>query len=356
VLEERFGKQGFVYAGNSTADLAVWKSARAAVVVNASPSLELRAKELCEVERSFPAAAKGPKVWSKVLRTHQWLKNALLFIPFLASHDLGNISSWVTLVFAFISFSICASTVYVANDLLDLESDRLHPRKRKRPFAAGLVPVAQGVMLAPVLLLIALCIGAYVGPAFLGWLCFYFFITCVYSVVLKRIVIVDCLTLATLYTLRIVAGGAAISNTLSFWLVAFSMFIFLSLAFVKRYAEMESLLSSEGGGKDTLHGRGYSVRDAPLIQTMGIVSGYIAVLVLALYLNSDEVLLLYPSHEIIWGAVPVMLFWISWMWFQANRGHMDDDPLIYAVKDRTSLIAGGCFGLLLAIGSMSLSW
>jgi 4-hydroxybenzoate polyprenyltransferase len=143
---------------------------------------------------------------------------------------------------------------------------------------------------------------------------------------------------------------------MSFWLIAFSVFLFLSLAFVKRYAELEDLMAPGEAGKDTLHGRGYTVRDAPLILTMGVVSGYAAVLVLALYLNSDEVLLLYPSHEIIWGSVPIMLFWISWMWFQANRGHMDDDPLVYAVKDRTSIVAGLCFGLLMAAGSLSLPW
>lgn len=355
-LEQRFGLHGFDYAGNSTADLAVWKNAHSAIIVNAKPSLEPKAKDLCGIERTFPPAAKGAQVWSKVLRTHQWLKNILLFVPLLASHDLGNTTAWITLVFAFLSFSICASAVYVANDLLDLESDRLHPRKRKRPFAAGLVPVSQGVVLAPILLIIAFSIGAIVGPAFLGWLLFYFVVTCVYSWALKRILLVDCLTLAMLYTLRIVAGSAAIANVMSFWLIAFSVFLFLSLAFVKRYAELEELMVAGEVGKDTLHGRGYTVRDAPLIQTMGVVSGYAAVLVLALYLNSDEVLLLYPSHEIIWGAVPIMLFWISWMWFQANRGHMDDDPLIYAVKDRTSIAAGLCFGLLLAAGSLSWSW
>lgn len=356
VLKERFGSGGFDYAGNSSADLHVWVHARQAIVVNASSSLEAKAADRCKVERSFPSAATGARVWSKVFRTHQWLKNLLLFIPLLASHDLGNATAWITLFFAFFSFSICASAVYVANDLLDLESDRLHTRKRKRPFAAGLVPVAKGVLLVPILLFISFSIGAIVGPAFLGWLLFYFFVTCVYSFSLKRILLIDCLTLAILYTLRIVAGAAAITNVMSFWLLAFSVFLFLSLAFVKRYAELEALMAEGDASKVTLHGRGYTLRDAPLIQTMGIVAGYAAVLVLALYLNSDEVLLLYPSHEVIWGAVPVVLFWISWMWFQANRGLMDDDPLIYAVKDRTSIIAGLCFGVLLAAGSTSLLW
>lgn len=356
LLKERFGAGGFDYAGNSSADLHVWKHARHALIVNARASLEDRTKAHSEVELTFPPAAQGVRVWRKAFRTHQWLKNILLFIPLLASHDLSNISAWITLILAFFSFSICASAVYVANDLLDLESDRLHPRKRKRPFAAGLVPVAQGVFLVPILLAISVTIGVFVGPAFLGWLFFYFIVTCVYSWSLKRILLVDCLTLAMLYTLRIVAGAAAITNVMSFWLLAFSVFLFLSLAFIKRYAELEGLMSDGDASKIKLHGRGYTLRDAPLIQTMGIVSGYSAVLVLALYLNSDEVLLLYPSHEVIWGAVPIVLFWISWMWLQANRGLMDDDPLLYAVKDKTSILSGLCFGLLLAAGSSSLLW
>jgi 4-hydroxybenzoate polyprenyltransferase len=165
--------------------------------------------------------------------------------------------------------------------------------------------------------------------------------------------LIDCLTLALLYTLRIIAGAAAVGHPLSFWLLAFSVFLFLSLAFVKRYAELEvQLLSS----KEKIHGRGYHTGDAPLIQTMGIVAGYSSVLVLALYLNSDAVLKLYAAPELIWGAVPVMLFWVSWMWMQAHRGKMHDDPLVFAVKDRASLIAGASFAAILVAGTVGVSW
>lgn len=356
ILEDKFGVNGFVYAGNAAVDLAVWEKARAAIVVNGKSSLLEKAKEICDVEECFSVPTNLFNNINRVLRTHQWMKNFLLFIPLFAGHEFLNLFLLGKLFLGFISFSLCASAVYVVNDLLDLESDRLHPRKRKRPFASGNVPILHGFFIGIILLFLSYIIGTAVGGNFLFWLCFYFTATCAYSLGLKRVVLVDCLMLALLYTLRIVAGAAAISNNLSFWLIAFSVFIFLSLAFVKRYAEIMSLLLSDQVNIKNVHGRGYTSYDAPLIQTKGIVSGYTAVLVLALYLNSDEVLLLYPSHEIVWGAVPIMLFWISWMWLQASRGNMHDDPLIFAVKDLTSVISGGIFITLLTLGSTRLLW
>jgi 4-hydroxybenzoate polyprenyltransferase len=295
----------------------------------------------------------GLSTLRRMLRVHQWLKNLLLFVPLLAAHRLGNGPAWLALLLAFASFSLCASSVYIANDLLDLESDRLHPRKRLRPFACGQMPVWMGVVFAPLLLLASLLLATFVGGQFLPWLLAYFGLTCAYSWGLKRLVLVDCLTLALLYTLRIVAGAAAVAQVLSFWLLAFSVFLFLSLAFVKRYAELEVQVLS---GKQKFHGRGYHTTDAPLVQTMGIVSGYASVLVLALYLNSDAVLRLYRAPQIIWGAVPVMLFWVSWMWLQAQRGQMHDDPLVFAVKDRASLAAGVIFVAIIAAGAVGWPW
>jgi 4-hydroxybenzoate polyprenyltransferase len=192
-----------------------------------------------------------------------------------------------------------------------------------------------------------------VGGTFLPWLIFYFVLTCAYSWGLKRLVLVDCLTLAMLYTLRIVAGAAAANMSLSFWLLAFSVFLFLSLAFVKRYAELQVQVLHK---KHKVHGRGYYTADAPLIQILGITSGYAAVLVLALYLNSDAVVKLYRTPECVWGTVPVMLFWVSWMWLQAHRGEMHDDPLVYAIKDKASLLAGVVFAVVLVIGAVGWPW
>ncbi len=353
ILEQRFGRHGFDYVGNSKADLAVWECAHRAIVVNAANDLVVKAGQVCEVERIFPQQSRGFSAWRRVLRVHQWPKNLLLFVPMFAAHQLNRGDTWASLILAFFSFSLCASSVYIVNDLLDLESDRRHPRKRHRPFAAGLVPAWMGILLSPMFLIASLGIGRFVDGAFLSWMIFYLVLTCAYSWTLKRWVLVDCLTLASLYTLRIVAGAAAADHSLSFWLLAFSVFLFLSLAFVKRYAELEVPLRS---GKEKIHGRGYYTSDAPLIQTMGMTSGYAAVTVLALYLNSDAVVKLYRAPEWIWGAVPVMLFWISWMWMQAHRGKMHDDPLIFALRDKVSLLAGVAFAAVVIMGTQGYTW
>ncbi len=352
-LEKRFGRGGFDYAGNASADLAVWRRARKAIVVNASTRLAKQAEAICPIEKVFPSQPLGLSAWRRVLRVHQWMKNLLLFVALFAAHQLTNIDALQSLLLAFVSFSLCASSVYIANDLFDLESDRQHPRKCKRPFASGQVPIWMGVLLAPLLLLVSLLLAAQVNSSFFSWLVFYFALTCAYSWGLKRLALVDCLTLAVLYTLRIVAGAAAAGLTLSFWLLAFSGFLFLSLAFVKRYAELQTLKVSN---KSKLHGRGYYPTDAPLVQMLGITAGYAAVVVLALYLDSDTVVQLYRAPEFIWGAVPVVLFWISWMWMRAHRGEMHDDPLVFAVKDKASLLAGACFAAVLFLGSSGWPW
>ncbi len=352
-LIDRFGDAGFDYAGNSSADLAVWARSRRAIVVDAPGDVVRQARERALVEREFPRTPVGWREWRRMLRVHQWLKNLLLFVPMVASHRLGDLGTLGTLMVAFVSFSLCASAVYIGNDLLDLESDRLHPRKRNRPFASGTVPVWQGVAAAPLLLLVSLALGLVAGSAFLLWLAGYFLLTCAYSMLLKRLVLVDCLTLAMLYTIRIVAGAAAAAQVLSFWLLAFSMFLFLSLAFIKRYAE---LLVQAGSGKDKAHGRGYFTADAPLVLAFGVVSGYGSAVVLALYLNSEAVMLLYRHPEVAGGTVPILIFWISWVWLQASRGLMNDDPLVFAVKDPASLGAGMAFGAVLALASAGLPW
>jgi 4-hydroxybenzoate polyprenyltransferase/phosphoserine phosphatase len=352
-LEQRFGHAGFDYVGNSRKDLAVWQRSRRAVVVNASADLAKKAEGYCEVERVFPSHTFSFTAWHQVPRVHQWLKNLLLFVPIFAAHQLTNLDTWLALILAFFSFSLCASSVYIANDLLDLESDRQHPRKCDRPFASGLVPSWMGVVLASLFLLSSLALARYVGGSFFQWLLFYFVLTCAYSFGLKRLMLVDCLTLAMLYTIRIITGNAVAGMKLSFWLLAFSVFLFLSLAFLKRYAELQVQLLN---GKQKIHGRGYYNSDAPLVQMLGITSGYGAVLVLALYLNSDAIVQLYRIPEFVWGAVPIMLFWVSWMWMKAHRGEMHDDPLLFAVKDKASLLAGLAFATVLILGTVGWPW
>lgn len=348
-LVERFGRGGFVYAGNSKTDEPVWEQAARAVVVDAPPAVLARAKAAHDVERVFQSPPAPLSTWLRMLRCHQWTKNLLLLVSLFAAHKLGDLQAWQNMLLGIIAFSLCASAVYIANDLLDLESDRRHPRKRTRPFASGALPIRTGVLLAPVLALASLWLASRVGNAFLVWIGVYFALTWLYSGWLKRLALVDCFTLAALYTLRIVAGAAAAGLALTFWLLAFSGFLFMSLAFVKRFTELQM---QEAAGNIKAHGRGYVTADAPLIQVLGIASGYTAVVVLALYLNSEAVLHLYPSPGWAWTAVPVMIFWISWVWLKAHRGEMHDDPLVFAFRDSASLAAGTLFGAALLLGSL----
>lgn len=339
-LVQRFGEQGFIYAGNSNTDLKVWKSAASAIVVNADNHLVKKSSELVEVDKVLPAQPITLKNWRRVFRVHQYLKNLLLFVPLATAHQFDNVEALSLLLLAFISFSLCASSVYITNDLMDLDSDRQHLNKRFRPFAAGSVPISYGAILAPLSLIISFILALFVGSAFLLWLIAYYVVTVAYSLRLKRYAMVDCLTLAGLYTLRIIAGAAAVSIPLSFWLLGFSIFLFLSLAFVKRYAELQIQIAHSN---TQAHGRGYQIEDAPLIQTLGVTSGYASALVLALYLQSEAVTILYNNPQVIWGSIPLILFWISWVWLKAHRGQMHDDPIVFALRDKSSLIVGLMF-------------
>ena len=292
------------------------------------------------MEREFERPAAGLATWLRAMRLHQWLKNLLVFLPLAGAHQLFNLALFTEALLAFLSFGLCASSVYLLNDLMDLESDRRHPRKRMRPFAAGQLSPLAGVALATLLLAASFAIALTVRPAFVGWLAVYLGLTLAYTFFLKRRVLIDCLALGALYTLRIVAGWAAVGLPASFWLLAFSLFLFLSLAFVKRYSEL--LIVSKQARADA-HGRGYMTADLSLVQTMGVASGFTAVMLMALYINGDTVSRLYRSPEVLWLTIPILLYWISRMWMQAHRGNMDDDPLLFAVRDRYSLLCGALF-------------
>ena len=334
-LEDKYGEHGYDYAGNSSADLEVWAGATQAIVVNASVTVLTKASKVASVSETFPSENPNLSVWLKALRVHQWLKNLLLFVPLLAAHQFGNFQSLATLTLAFISFSLCASSVYIINDLLDLESDRRHPRKKNRPFASAKLPISLGLVVALALIGSSVALGAVVGEEFLVILLLYLSLTVAYSMALKRLVLIDCLTLATLYTVRIIAGAVAVSVSLSFWLLAFSVFMFFSLALVKRYAELKVQILE---AKSFAHGRGYVVSDAPLLQTLGVTSGYISALVLALYVQSEDIVSLYAQPLAIWLVLPILLFWVSWVWLKAERGEMHDDPIVFAAKDKASLV------------------
>jgi 4-hydroxybenzoate polyprenyltransferase len=256
----------------------------------------------------------------------------LIFLPLIASHQF-NFHTVSLSTLAFISFCLVASSVYVVNDLLDLTADRAHPRKKKRPFASGKIPISIGTRIAIFFISLGFLVATFVGFNFLLLIIAYYFLTTIYSVYFKKLIIMDIFILAGLYTLRIIAGSLATQIPLSVWLLAFSMFFFLSLASVKRLAE---LVDNSKRGSLKVTGRGYHADDLPIVTMIAIGSGYVSILVLALYINSPAVTQLYRSPQVLWGVCVVCLYWISKTIMTAYRGNMHDDPLIYATKDTES--------------------
>lgn len=287
------------------------------------------------------------KNWLKQLRVHQWVKNLLVFVPLLASFQfLKSSTAFASLALAFVSFSLVSSSVYICNDLLDLENDRAHSIKRNRPLASGKISKKQAVVVAVLVLAAGLMVGYFVGLAFFVIVSAYLVLTFVYSIWLKRIALIDVISLAGLYTLRVVAGGLAAGIELSFWLLAFSVFFFLSLAWVKRYAELESI---QKDGETKAVGRGYAVTDMPLILVFGASSAFLAVLIFALYLDSAAIKEQYALPEIGWLAIPFLMYLIGRMWFKAHRGEMNQDPLLFLFRDWPSIATVALMGTSLVV-------
>jgi 4-hydroxybenzoate polyprenyltransferase/phosphoserine phosphatase len=345
VLVERFGEKGYDYVGSERADETVWRSARKAVVVGTKRQAA-RAGRIADVGRIFTIPVSGPKVWLKAIRLHQWVKNMLIFLPAILAHRILVPDVFLHAVGAFIAFGLCASSVYLLNDLFDLSADRHHPRKRNRPFAAGLLPARSGLFASGALFCAAGLVAVAVGWKFAAVLGGYYLLTWAYSLRLKRAASVDVMTLAGLYTIRIIAGSAATSIPLSFWLLAFSIFIFLSLGFVKRYTELDEARQS---GNLIATGRGYTAADLPLVMTLGVAAGYCTVVVMALYINSADSQVLYRHNKPLWLICPLLLYWISRVWLLTTRGQMHDDPVVFALRDRLSLVVLGLLGLVVLL-------
>lgn len=286
----------------------------------------------------------------RAIRPSQWAKNLLLAVPLMMSHQLGDAGRWGQLAVAFLAFSFCASAGYLINDLLDLESDRQHPHKRHRPFASGRVPIPLGLGAALALGGAGVALATSVLPVLLvQLLMLYLVLTFAYSLYCKRQLIMDAVVLAGLYTHRVVAGGAAVEVIPSPWLLTFSMFLFLSLAFAKRYAE---LLRLKTESSQEARGRGYYVDDLPMIGNLGTTSGYIAVLVFILYLNnSPDVRVLYPEPAVLWLISPILLYWISRIWLLVRRGILHEDPVLFTLSDRVSYVCGALILLLILIAA-----
>ncbi|GAB4266050.1 MAG: UbiA family prenyltransferase [Pararhodobacter sp.] len=334
-LKAHFAEPGFVYAGDSSVDLVVWQVARGAVTVGLSPALRARVDAMHPEATHIDVPGPSLKVTLQAMRPHQWAKNVLVFLPILAAHAFSPLSL-AQGGLAFVAFSLVASSVYLLNDLLDLGSDRAHPRKRNRPLASGALPLLRGMTLVPVLLVVGLVTALALPPLFFVVLLGYYALTITYSLWLKRKPIIDICALGSLYTFRVAAGGAAAGLPLSVWLLAFSAFLFFSLAAVKRQAELVDMVNR---GIDAAAGRGYRVGDLPVVTQMATAAGFVSVLVLMLYFNQPAVLEQYSYPAVLWGACVILLYWLARMILMAQRGLMDDDPTVFAARDRTSRIA-----------------
>lgn len=345
-IRERFDR--FAYAGNDAADFSLWNAAEEVILVN--PSRAAKKAYADKADHIFEERRPLFRMLIKAMRCRQWLKNVLIFSPMLLAHRFTDPSCIIDSLLAFFSFSLAASTIYILNDLFDLSADQHHPRKCTRPFAAGEFPITLGILMIPILFAASIGVGLFLSPAFTGVILTYYVITTLYSWRLKQIPIADVLTLAILYTMRIFAGSVSTGNPSSEWFIEFSIFLFLSLALVKRVSELREM-ENEEAIDHTKRERGYRRDDLPLLQSFGTASGYIAVFVFTMYLSSDKVAQLYSRPHILWFFCPLLLYWITRIWHLAWHGKVDDDPLAFAAKDPQTYLVGaiGVIAILLAM-------
>ncbi|MBU9651887.1 UbiA family prenyltransferase [Burkholderia multivorans] len=338
-IREQIGDD-FVYAGDSKADLSVWAGAKGAVLAGASRDVAANVRGSVPVEREFADARASLATWFGALRVHQWLKNLLLFVPLLTAFAFFDIDKVATLALAFVSMSLGASATYIGNDLWDLDNDRRHPRKRNRPFASGALSITEGLGCAALLLTAAFALAFAVSPGFAGMFALYLVLTTAYSWRLKSIVLLDVVILSLLYTYRIVAGAVAAEIVVSSWLLAFSVFAFLSLALVKRCSELVSLRQSD---KRAAAGRDYRVGDLEVLWPFGIGSSLAAVVVFGLFINAPETAQRYAVPQLLWLVQIGLIYLFGRLWIATVRGAMHDDPIVHLLENR------GSFGMLCAM-------
>jgi 4-hydroxybenzoate polyprenyltransferase len=343
LLDAKFGMQGFDYIGNDLADMPVWARSAKAIVSRPSVGVARRLAESSVEAEYLPYEKPTWRTWSKLLRVHQYAKNALVFIPLVTSHEL-SFHTLFALCLAAISFSLCASSVYVMNDLIDLTADRAHLTKRKRPLANGAIPLFHGVLAVPILFILSLIVASFISVPFLAVILGYFALTSAYSFVLKRKMLIDVVVLAMLYAVRVLGGAVAINIVVSEWLWAFSIFIFMSLALIKRYVELTGRLDA---GLPNPANRNYQIGDLNIIAALAAAAGFNAVTVFALYISSPAVHGLYRRPELLWLICPVLLYWIGRALMMANRRWMDDDPIAFAIRDKNSYLAAATIGLIM---------
>lgn len=337
----------FVYAGDSRADIPIWNASSAAILVGASRSLTNLVRSQKTIEREFPKETISFFLWMKAFRTHQWLKNLLLFVPLITAFSFTEYEKLVTMVIAFLSFSLAASATYIANDFWDLENDRAHARKKMRPFASGQIPILAGITAGCFLLLFAFALAIIISKAFVLMLTLYLILTSAYSWVFKEYVLIDVIMLSLLYTLRILTGAAAIEVATSHWLLAFSVFMFLSLALVKRCSELVFL---EQSGKHATRGRDYRTKDLVILWPLGVGASLSSVVVFGLFINAPETQGNYASPSILWLIAIGLIYWTARLWIKTVRGEMHDDPVIYAVKDFGSRVTVFAMIVIMLLG------
>jgi 4-hydroxybenzoate polyprenyltransferase len=340
----RFGKHGFAYAGNDRSDLSVWESSGAALLVNVPPGVARRARRLVPVEMTLPRHPAPLSALLRAMRPHQWVKNFLVFIPIFTAHAVSDLSAWYSAALVFAAFCATASAIYIFNDATDLAADRRHPRKRLRPFASGALPLSTGLLAACLLAVLGLSMAAASGTLLV--LLTYAAMSTAYSLSLKEQPLVDVFMLGALYTIRMFGGGVATGHELSLWLLAFSGFLFLGLALLKRVAELTSIKRIEG---QLVARRGYASSDMPVLQTFGCCASFASSLVLALFVQREATAAQYASPGLLWGIVPLMLFWQCRLWLSTTRGYMHDDPIIYSARDWVSWIVGAAVMLILLL-------
>lgn len=334
LIVSRFGEMGFEYIGNSRSDIPVWEASARPILAHAG-SLDQKLTKL-RPESLVLCKSTGCFKWIvSSMRVHQWVKNLLLLLPLMASHRVMEFELLKNSIVGLVSFSLAASGLYIANDLFDLDSDRQHPVKRHRPFASGNGSPLSGIAIGIVLISSSLAIAWFQPNQFFWVIVSYLSITVGYTLFLKRLVFLDTITLSMLFTLRVIGGYEATGLVYSSWLLALSMFLFLSLALLKRFTEILSLVETE---KVSTSGRGYHISDLSLTQTFGVVSGYMAALVLSLYIDSSRALEQYKSPFLLWLWCPLYLYYISRIWIIAGRGEMDSDPILFTLKDRTTYV------------------
>ncbi len=342
-LVAAFGDGGFDYAGNSREDIKVFDAASNVIVV--APDRVAAGYQAANGTVLFNGPKQSLKTLLKLLRVHQWAKNVLIAVPAVLANDLDRVATIVAIVLGFIAFSMLASAIYIINDLFDLDADRRHKTKRNRPLAAGTVSISSGIMIAAALIAVSAAVSLYLPLFFQLVLAGYAVLTTAYTAALKRMLLIDVLALAGLYTVRVIAGAAATQIEVSFWLLAFSVFFFLSLALVKRYVELDTTAETDKG---KISGRGYRVTDRQVLAESGIAATFSSVLVLALYIDSDQVKLLYERPYLIWMLCPIVLYLSLRIWVLARRGEMHEDPVVFILSDWRSQVMVLAGALLVA--------